>query len=178
LEHAAVPAGSQQVAVVFSPDGRTLATVGWGNGRTYLWDVATGRRTATLSDPSTGGGGASVAFSPDGTILAAVEGINGDTALWDVTNGHLVADLSNPSGSARMSLVFSPDRQMLATADADMKTDVWDVRTGRLIATLTTPGFVDGVAFSPGSRSMAFVDNSDHAYLCPVSDQAVRIPAG
>ena len=28
------PAGSQQVAVAFSPDGRTLATVGWGDGRT------------------------------------------------------------------------------------------------------------------------------------------------
>jgi hypothetical protein len=51
------PGGSEQVAVAFSPDGRTLATVGWRDGRTYLWDVATGRLTATLSNPFTGGAG-------------------------------------------------------------------------------------------------------------------------
>jgi hypothetical protein len=27
------------------------------------------------------------------------------------------------------------------------------------------------VAFSPDGRSLVFVDNSDHAYLCSVSDQ-------
>src|SRR5271154_226273 len=69
----ALPAGSGQVAAVaFSPDGRTLATVGWGYGRTYLWDVTAGRITATLSDQVTGGG-ASVAFSPDGATVAVVD---------------------------------------------------------------------------------------------------------
>jgi WD40 repeat protein len=61
---------------------------------------------------------------------------------------------------------------MLAAGTADRRIDVWDVATGRLIATLTAPdgGAVSGIAFSPDSRTLAFVDNGDHAYLCPGSE--------
>jgi Tol biopolymer transport system component len=52
--------------------------------------------------------------------------------------------------------------------------------TGRLIATLTAPdgAAVSGVAFSPDGRSLAFVDSSDHAYLCSVSDQSGQHRSG
>jgi Tol biopolymer transport system component len=57
---------------------------------------------------------------------------------------------------------------------------VWDVAPGRLVATLTAPdgGAVSGGAFSPDGRSLAFVDNGDHAYLCSVSDQSGRHRSG
>jgi WD40 repeat protein len=176
------PAGSryQHVwAVAFSPDGRTLATVALGTvgdgGRTYLWDVATGRRrTATLSDPSTGGAAASVAFSPDGTTVAVVDGSDG-ADLWDVTTHRLIAVLTKAYDSADVvafnpdAVAFSPDGRILAVGTANRRVGVWDVATGRLIATLTAPdgGAVSGVAFSPDSRMLAFVDGSHHAYLCP-----------
>ncbi len=50
----------------------------------------------------------------------------------------------------------------------------------RLSATLTAPdgGVVSGVAFSPDGRTLAFVDNGDHAYLCPMSDQFGRHRSG
>ena len=58
---------------------------------------------------------------------------------------------------------------MLAFGTGNGRVDIWDVATGRLIATLTAPdgGAVTGVAFSPDGRMLAFVDGSDHAYLCP-----------
>jgi hypothetical protein len=37
--------------VAFSPDGATLAAT-FGNGRTYLWDVAAGRLAATFPGDS------------------------------------------------------------------------------------------------------------------------------
>jgi hypothetical protein len=57
---------------------------------------------------------------------------------------------------------------------------VRDVATARLIVTLTAPdgGAVTGVAFSPDSRMLAFGDSSDHAYLCPMSDQVGRYRSG
>jgi len=71
--------------VVFSPDGRTLASATgyWGGmegqGKVRLWDPATGQITATLvtRGPVT----LSLAFSPDGKALAS-SAIDGTIRLW------------------------------------------------------------------------------------------------
>jgi hypothetical protein len=61
--------GAQFGGIMFSPDGRLLAA--GSGGHAYLWDLATGQRSATLNDP--GGGARNEAFSPDiRQALAAV----------------------------------------------------------------------------------------------------------
>jgi hypothetical protein len=59
----------------------------------------------------------------------------------------------------------------LAVIDGGDGAGLWDVSTHRLIAAALTKAddSAEVVAFSPDGRTLAFSDNIDHVYLCPVS---------
>jgi WD40 repeat protein len=66
--------------VVFSPDGRLLATADYRNGTARVWDAATGRRLCTLTGHTEMIRG--MAFGPDGRLLATAS--QDDTVrLWN-----------------------------------------------------------------------------------------------
>jgi WD40 repeat protein len=114
------------------------------DGRTDLWDVTTGQRTATLRDPIAGGRGASVAFSADGT-LAVIDGGQG-VDLWNAVTRRLTAALTKADDSAD-AMAFSPDGRVLAVDGLNGDTALRDVTSGHLIADLDNP------PATPGSRS-------------------------
>jgi hypothetical protein len=105
-------------SVAFSPDGKTLASASV-LGSVFLWDVKSGKRTATPQRFNSKGReedinpAYSVAFSPDGNILAigTMRGIK----LWDVKNGAWLVGVSDPPAPA-WSVAFSPDGKTLASA--------------------------------------------------------------
>jgi outer membrane lipoprotein-sorting protein len=110
-------------SVAFSPDGKTLATASLF-GSVLLWDLRSGRRTATLQafDPDSKveesfNPAFSVAFSPDGSILAA--GTLRGLKFWDAKSGKPSALQGPPA--AVWSVAFRRDGRTVATAEAKRK---------------------------------------------------------
>ena len=144
--------GSNAVAsVAFSPNGQILA-VGDTGGHAGLWNIATGRRTATLAE---GSPVASVAFSPDGQILAAGDE-GGHAGLWNIATGRRTATLGE--GSPIISVAFSPDGRILAAGDYGGDIGLWDTGNGRRTATLGEGSPIISVRFSPDGRILAAGD--------------------
>ena len=121
-------------SVVFSPDGKTLASSGIGAIR--LWDADTEQLKTTLLETSSKV--ASIAFSPDGSTLASIDipflftpdshtyDGKGDLRLWDVNTGQLLATLYGHT-SELTSVAFSPDGTTLASSSWDSTIRLWDM---------------------------------------------------
>ena len=128
---------SNVIGLYFSPDGRSLASIGADDDIIRFWDVATAREVKTISCqkhlPF------QLAFHPDGLIIASV-GWDSTVRLWNVATGQLLRThrdvlqvRSDKSGNA---LDFSPDGRQLAASSDDKTVKIWDVASGEQILTL------------------------------------------
>ncbi|QDV16564.1 WD domain, G-beta repeat [Gimesia panareensis] len=151
----------------FSPDSKMLA-VAYGRfrgllqkpdpGRVIIWDIASGKRLATLN--SFKDGVSSVGFSADGKLLAA-GGYDGSLQLWRVSDWARQVAINLDSQSVT-ALDFSPDNVTLAVGtmlwkSASQKSNLhlYQVTTGRESKSLQCPAdSVTGVDFSPDGKSL------------------------
>ena len=122
--------------VAFSSDGKVLA-VADGDGRTYLWDAASGNVIATLDTAVhqlvLADYNLSVAFSPDGKLLAT-GGSFSHVYLWNVATGKVVGTITDPRQSGFWGVAFSPDGRLVAAANGNGT--VWV----RVVSQLMGPG--------------------------------------
>src|SRR5215813_12212896 len=86
--------------LVFSPDGRLLATATVRSNTVSLWETATNRKLRDLSTSgqSTPGFAPSIAFSRDSRFVATAAGDNSVT-VWDVLSGRELQRLAGSQGS-------------------------------------------------------------------------------
>ena len=155
--------------LVFSPDGRLLATGTFRSSTIKLWDTATGRELRNLSSGKQSAMGMSpaIAFSRDSRLVAAATGDN-TVKVWDVTSGREVQTLTSSEGGMASTLVgvyfiaFSANDRLITISDA---VRVWEVTTGKILSTipgdnlnaLALMGGDGGVAISPDGTQLARV---------------------
>jgi hypothetical protein len=108
--------GVEVVGIGVSPDGATLATIP-AYGPIQLWDIASGRQTATLG--GTGGYDTSDAvFSPDGKYLAS--DLATGLFLWSLPDGQLIWNDVNNS----MAVTYSPEGRFLTYSEVGEDNEV------------------------------------------------------
>ncbi|MFJ5974483.1 trypsin-like peptidase domain-containing protein [Streptomyces sp. NPDC093060] len=158
-------------SLVFSPDGRTLATAS-SDRAVRLWDTATGK---AIGAPLTGHTDAveSVAFSPDGRSLATASD-DRTVRVWDVaTRETHVIEFGHTDTVA--SVAVRPDGRSLATASSDGTVRLWDVITGKAVGALVGHiGAVVSVAFSPDGHTLASAGSDGTVRLWDVTSRKTR----
>jgi WD40 repeat protein len=151
--------------LAFSPDSKRLVTSSWDT-TISLWDVATGNR---LGQPLTGYQTRvdSLALSPDGNTLAVgyldpqSDAQAGNIDVWNLAAAQptRVQTLHKAHTRQVLSLVFSPDGKLLASAGGDRNIVIWDVKVLSNIKALQTLAghfrAVNSIAFSPDGKYLA-----------------------
>ena len=111
------------LAVVFSPDGRLLATGGAGN-TIRLWDAATGEQQREMFGASAVD---ALAFSKSGRWLAACA--RKAVLLWDLANGQLIRSLEGLEDGMH-AIAFAGDGEVRAVSSNSPLLRRWRTDTG------------------------------------------------
>jgi RNA polymerase sigma factor (sigma-70 family) len=129
-------------SLVFSPDGRTLAS-GSVDRTVRFWEVATGKEIAVLKGHKQEV--ATVAFSPDGRLVASGGGMHAagggahEIRLWDAASGEEIQQFQGHN-SGVASLAFAPDGMHLASGLRNGTILLWEVPRGRPRMRQLSPG--------------------------------------
>ena len=115
------PDKSWVTCVVFSPDGKTLASASYDK-TVRLWEVASSKEIRQFQGQQDRV--KSVAFSPDGKMLASA-GWDKTVRLWDIASGKETHKLKGHNLPIT-AVVFSPDGKKLASASGDKTVRLWD----------------------------------------------------
>ena len=142
--------------VVFSPDGRTLASSSYLDETVRIWNVDTGEHRRTLTEHT--GDIEGLAFSPDGKTLASSGSGDGTIRFWDVHTGdekHAVRGHTDDI----FSVAFNPDGQFVASGHEGGVIRFWDVETGRHLKTFKQPNYdASPLVFSLDGKTLACAD--------------------
>ncbi|KAL6822553.1 hypothetical protein V8C40DRAFT_249898 [Trichoderma camerunense] len=135
-------------SIVFSPDGQQLAS-GFPDG-VKVWDIK-GSSFYLQTSKSFNHDVYSVNFSRNGRLAFGLS--NGIVGVWDMKSTYL--QTFNGHKKPVLSVVFSPDNQLLASGSVDKTIKVWDVNSGACLQTLERHnGWIKSVIFCPNGHRL------------------------
>lgn len=139
------------IGVLFSPDGKTLSSVG-SDKTIKIWSVTDGALINTLIDNVSGE--VAIAYSPDGNHIVSGSW-DKDVKIWDVASGKVISRFSGHDKSLR-AVSYHPSGKFIASAGWDKDILIWYEPSGLLIKKLSGANqCVRAVEYSPDGKYIA-----------------------
>ncbi|HEX3148140.1 MAG TPA: WD40 repeat domain-containing protein [Gemmataceae bacterium] len=171
--------GDHVLGVVFSPNGKQLATAS-RDATVKIWDLGNGRELRTYrgsKDPVR-----AIAWSRDGKWVASTAG--NEIHIWDPESGKLKTALKGHDKPAS-AIAFAPDGQTLASGSDDTSVRLWDLAKGTETANLNADfdkkqkNQVNAITFSPNGKLVAAVNGNGQLQIWnPGLEKAKRLVSG
>jgi WD40 repeat protein len=138
-------------SLTFSPDGKTLVTVGsWGE-TVKRWSVETSSEIVKFKGP-----GKKITkficLSPDGQLLAIQD--ESRVRLWNIQNEAEFGAFETPEDKTS-TITISPDGRMLGIGTWNSTIRLFNIQTQQELPTLKADDAVRSLAFSPDGTSLA-----------------------
>jgi WD40 repeat protein len=155
-----------------SPKGDLVATSG-ADGAVKLWDLLTGKETASL--PEQAGGIGKLLFGPDAATLAAAGWNDSRVVVWDLTTSTKGQQAGRrpkqtiPAGPKGVTaMAYAPDGKLLAVAFYE-QVKLWDLVTDKEAARFDHRDGMVGLTFSPDGKTLYQLGSNAKVYPLDVA---------
>jgi WD40 repeat protein len=146
-----IPVQARNSNLVWSPDGRLLAT-GALDPSFWVWDLEQRSRRTEFNGHTTAVH--DLAFTPDSRGLVTAHD-DGALHVWDVATSRCIRTTECFAVSVA-DIAWHPDGTLIASGSSNLMVDIWDISSSRSLKQLHSHHlYIWGVAWSPDGRQLA-----------------------
>lgn len=136
--------------LAFTPDGRYLVSVSYGDYSLRVWDPWAG---SELSNAKTPNRVRDMAITPDGTGILTADAYN-NIILWPLAAG-AIGTPGTLTGEAGDTLALKPDGKFFVTTGWQKPLQLWNLADGSLVDKLTNDSNFRSLTFSKSGKWLA-----------------------
>jgi WD40 repeat protein len=135
---------TQSQSVVFSADNKYVL-VGGDDGKTWLWEVSTGKQVREFAGHSSGIQSVTISANSKYVVTGSMDN---SARLWDAETGRQIQKFVGHTGTVK-TVAITDDGKYVVTG-GDSTTRIWDTATGKELCSLVSLKDGNWITVTPG----------------------------